>query len=117
MNAELYRRDEPGDVVAVATWTGTGASIDVRESVDGLDRLLRPTPVVVHDASLLPQGSRGETVLQPGSIQWFRAALATRAEALGLAVRFVAGDVRNGWDPASNYRTFAEQVGRLTAPS
>ncbi len=116
MRAELYRPDEPERVVAVAQWSGTGASIEVIEpAVEGLDRLLRPTPVVVTDAALLPRGAHGEAVLQPGSLAWFRAALFTRAPSLGLAVRYVVDDVRNGWDPAANYRTFDEQVGRLTA--
>ena len=116
MRAELYRPDEPERVVAVARWFGTGASIEVLElGVEGLDRLLRSTPVVVTDPALLPRGAHGEAVLQPGSLEWFRAALLTRAPSLGLAVRFVVADVRNGWDPAANYRTFDEQVGRLTA--
>ena len=116
MRAELYRPDEPERVVALADWSGTGASIEVIEpAVEGLDRVLRPTPVVVSDPALLPRGARGEAVLQPGSLEWFRAALLTRAPPLGLAVRFVVGDVRNGWDPAANYRTFDEQVRRLTA--
>jgi len=116
LRAELYRPDEPERVVAVARWSGTGASIEVLEpGVEGLDRLLRSTPVVVTDPALLPRGAHGEAVLQPGSLEWFRAALLTRAPSLGLAVRFVVADVRNGWDPAANYRTFDEQVGRLTA--
>ena len=115
MHAELYRPAEPLRVVAVARWSGSGASIEVIEPVKGLDKILRPTPVVVSDPALLPRGARGETVLQPGSLGWFREALLTRASSLGLAVRFVVDDVRNGWDPAANYRTFDEQVGRLTA--
>jgi hypothetical protein len=116
LRAELYRPNEPERVVAVAGWSGTGASMEVIEpAVEGLDRVLRPTPVVVSDPTLLPRGARGEAVLQPGSLEWFRAALLTRAPPLGLAVRFVVVDVRNGWDPAANYRTFDEQVRRLTA--
>lgn len=115
MRAELYRPAEPLRVVAVARWSGSGASIEVIEPVEGLDRILRPTPVVVSDPALLPRGAHGEAVLQPGSLEWFRAALLTRAPSLGLAVRFVVDEVRNGWDPAANYRTFDEQVGRLTA--
>jgi hypothetical protein len=116
VRAELYRREEPETVVAVARWSPQGVMIEATgEPVEGIDRLLRRIPVVVHDASLLPQGAHGETVLQPDSLEWFRAALLTRAEALGLGVRFVAEDVRNGWDPASNYRTFAEQARRLAS--
>jgi hypothetical protein len=115
LRAELYRPAEPLRVVAVARWSGSRASIEVIEPVKGLDRILRSTPVVVSDPALLPRGAHGEAVLQPGSLEWFRAALLTRASSLGLAVRFVVDDVRNGWDPAANYRTFDEQVGRLTA--
>ena len=115
MRAELYRPDESERVVAVASWSRTGASIEVTGPVEGLDRILRPTPVVASDPALLPRGAHGEAVLQPGSLEWFRTALLTRAPLLGLAVRFVVDDVRNGWDPAANYRTFDEQVGRLTA--
>jgi hypothetical protein len=116
LRAELYRSGEPERVVAVARWSGTGASIELVDSgVEGLDRLLRPTPVVVTDPALLPRGARGEAVLQPGSLEWFRSAVSTRAPSLGLAVRFVVDDVRNGWDPAANYRTFEQQVRRLSA--
>ena len=116
MRAELYRPEEPERVVAVARWSGTGASIEPVESgIEGLDRLLRLTPVVVSDPALLPRGASGETVLQPGSLEWFRSALSTRAPSLGLAVRLVVDDVRNGWDPAANYRTFEQQVRRLSA--
>ncbi len=116
MRAELYRPDESERVVAVASWSRTGASVEVTgPAVEGLDRILRPTPVVASDPALLPRGAHGEAVLQPGSLEWFRAALLTRAPSLGLAVRFVVDEVRNGWDPAANYRTFDEQVSRLTA--
>jgi hypothetical protein len=54
-------------------------------------------------------------MLEPGSLEWFRAALPARAGGLGLAVRFVADEIDNGWDPAANYRTFREQAGRLAA--
>jgi hypothetical protein len=116
IRAELYRPDVPEAVVAEATWSPAGPSLDVRDaSTQGLDRIFRPTPVVVDDASLRQLGAQGESLLQPGSFEWFRAALLTRGPALGLAVRFVADDVRNGWDPASNYRTFQQQSARLAS--
>jgi hypothetical protein len=116
VRAEIYRPDDPATVVAIARWSLHGSTLERSgPKVEGLDRLLRRIPVVVRDPSLLPQGAHGETVLQPDSLEWFRAALRTRAEELGLAVRFVAEDVRNGWDPASNYRTFAEQAERLAS--
>jgi hypothetical protein len=114
IRAELYRHDEPEAIVAVATWRdGSGRIEATGEAIEGLERVLRPTPVVVDDAALRPLGTHGDVALSPGSPAWFRAALLTRAAVLGLSVRFVAEDVRNGWDPAANYRTFEEQVGRL----
>jgi hypothetical protein len=116
IRAELYRPDDPAAVVAAATWRdGTVRLERFDESADGLDALLRATPVVVDDASLRPLGSHGDVVLQPGSLEWFRAALLARCEPLGLAVRFVAEEIEGGWDPAANYRTFAEQAGRLAS--
>lgn len=116
MRAELYRPDAPDAVVAVATWhAGRASARATDESIEGLDRLLRPTPVVVHDAGPRQMGTSGELLEEPGSPDWFRAALLDRAPALGLAVRFVEDDVRNGWDPAANYRTFEEQERRLAS--
>jgi len=116
MRAELYRPDDPDTTVAVATWSAERASLEpVGEAVEGLERLLRPTPVVVDDASLIRAGTHGESLLEPGSSRWFRAALLTRAGALGLAVRFVAETVEGGWDPASQYQAFDEWVDRLTS--
>lgn len=117
MRAELHRLDDPETVAAVATWSPGGAHLEsTGEAVEGIETLLRPTPVVIDDPSLRPLGAHGEALLQPGSLEWFRAALLTRSEALGLAVRFVADEIRGGWDPASNYRTFAEQMSRLASP-
>jgi hypothetical protein len=115
MRAELYRPEDPEQVVAVATWTDGRPSIEVLHEVPGLDRLLRTTPVVTDDPSLRALGTSGEVVLDPGSSAWFRAALLSRAPVLGLAVRFVAERVTGGWDPAAAYSTFEEQVDRLAS--
>lgn len=117
MRAELYRPDAPEDVVAIARWNGTGASLEVlRDDVEALDRLLGATPVVVDDGSLRQLGQRGEVLLQPGSIEWFRSALLVRAPKIGLAVRFVPEvEPGLGWDPAAAYRTFEDQVDRLSS--
>ena len=116
MRAELYRPDDPDAAVAVANWSTIGASLEVLDaSVEGLDRLLRPTPVVVEDAALRSLGAHGESLLHPGSLEWFRAALVARAEELGLAVRFVRQQIEGGWDPAATYRTFEQQVDRLVS--
>jgi hypothetical protein len=116
IRAELYPPDAPETVVAVATWSEDGAHLETSEGAPtDIEQLLRPTPVVVDDASLRPLGASGEVLLEPGSLEWFRAALVSRAEGLGLAVRFVADEIDNGWDPAANYRTFREQARRLAA--
>lgn len=115
MRAELYRREQADDVVAIVTWADGGSSLDAREDVPGLNRLLRPTPVVTDDPSLRSPGTSGEVVLEPGSVAWFRAALTTRAPELGLAVRFVAERITGGWDPAAAYTPFEEQVERLSS--
>lgn len=116
MRAELYRSDDPETAVAVATWSGGRASVEaLGGAVEGLERLLRPTSVVVDDPSLRRPGTHGESVLEAGSGEWFRAALLTRAPTLGLAVRFVAQTVEGGWDPAQQFGTFEERVDRLTS--
>ena len=116
MRAELYRADAPNTPVATAWWDGSTARIEaIAEPIEGLEGILRAIPVVVDDASLRSQGTHGPTLLQPGTLEWFRAALRARAPALGLSVRFVPGIVEGGWDPAAQYRTFEEQVDRLDA--
>ena len=116
MRAELYRHDDPKTSVAVAVWAGGRASIEAAgEPVDGLDALLSPTPVVVDDTSLRRPGTHGPSLLEPGSGEWFRAALLTRADSLGLVVRFVADHVEGGWDPAQQFGAFEERVDRLTS--
>ncbi len=116
IRAELHRRDDPDTVVAIATWNDGDPRVEpTGDEVEGLDTILRATPVVVDDASLRPLGAHGDVVLEPGSLEWFRAALIQRAERLGLGVRFVADEIRNGWDPAANYRTFGEQARRLAS--
>jgi hypothetical protein len=116
VRAELYRPEAPETVVAVATWSQGRASLEVLDpSVAGAGELLRPTPVVVDDPSLRAPGTHGDPLLEPGSLVWFRAALTTRAEALGLRARFVATEIVGGWDPAASYRSFDEQVERQTA--
>jgi hypothetical protein len=116
VRAELYRPDAPESVVAIATWSAGRADLEVLDaSIERLDTLVRPTPVVVGDPSLRPPGTHGEVLLEPGSSAWFRAAVRTRAEPLGLRVRFVTGQIVGGWDPAASYRSFDEQVDRLSS--
>lgn len=115
MRAELHRPDAPDAVVAIATWDGAQARLEVKDpSVVGLDRILRTTPIASDDPSLRHPGTSGPVVLQPGDLEWFRAALLTRAPELGLTVTFVSEAVEGGYDPASQYRSFEEQVERLS---
>ena len=51
--------------------------------VEGVAGILRPTAVVVDDAALRRPGTSGASVLAPGSLAWFRAAVATRGAARG----------------------------------
>ena len=118
MKAELYRpapaEGEPETVVAVAVWRDGRASLEVLDpSVAGVDAVLRPTPVAVDDPALRAQGTHGDVLLQPGDRDWFVAALRSRAEPLGLNVRFVAPRGPGGWDPASQYRRFGQQIDKL----
>lgn len=114
MRAELYRSSDPEAVVAVATWRPAEMRIEpTGDAPDGVGELLRPIPIVVEDPSLRRLGTHGETLLQPGTLEWFRSALIARAPDLGLMVRFVPGILEGGWDPAAQYRGFQEQVERL----
>ena len=84
---------------------------DIRRSIE---RAFRATPVVVDDPSLRSAGTRGEQVLQPGSLVWFRAVAQYRVPAeTGLVARSVPGVAAGGYDPAANYRRFSEQIERL----
>jgi len=114
MRAELYWSSDPETVVAVAIWRPHEMRLEPIEGApEGVEELLRPVPIVVEDPSLRRLGTHGETLLQPGTLEWFRSALIARAPDLGLTVRFVPGVLEGGWDPAAQYRAFQEQVERL----
>jgi hypothetical protein len=120
MRAEFYRPDDPADVVGLARWDGRVARVEAadQDTETAIVRVFRPTPVVVDDPTLRPLGAHGESVVQPGSLDWFRAAAVTRSDEEGLRVRFVPQvRVGGGWDPASAYRTFRQTVARLEAGS
>jgi hypothetical protein len=117
MRAELYRPDDPDVVVATAVWNGGRAELEVHVPTDAIESITRPAPIVTEDPSRRRLGTHGPAVLQPGDVEWFVAALETRAPALGLRVRFVPGRTEGGWDPASQYRRFEEQVERLASGS
>jgi hypothetical protein len=119
MRIELYREDDPEHPVAGASWDGRTVGVDAGDDGDlrsKVQRMFRLTPVVVSDPAMLPQGSRGEVVVQPGTVGWFRAAAFARAGEVGLKVRVVPEVVgQGGWDPAASYRTFREQTDRVVA--
>ena len=116
MRAEFYRSDDGSAPVATATWDGRRAVIDasdpdVRRAVE---RVFRLAPVVVDDAAFRSLGASGVSSIQPGDLEWFRAAAFARAPAEGLAVRLVPGvHGQGGWDPAAAYRTFDDAMARL----
>ena len=92
-------------------------SIDTQDDIlrATLQKVFRRTPVVVDDASYRRMGTAGAVLIQPGDLEWFRAVAQTRVPAeAGLAARFVPGVTEGGFDPAAGYRTFEEQIERLT---
>lgn len=117
MRVEFYRPEAPDSAVGAATWNDGSVEIDAGdETVRGaLARAYRATPVVIDDAAYRRLGTAGEVVVQPGTLEWFRAATRVRATAeSGLSGRFVPGVTEGGFDPAAQYRTFEETVERLT---
>ena len=83
-----------------------------------IEHAFRPIPVVVDDPSLRYPGTSGESVLQPGDLEWFRAVAQVRVPAeTGLVARSVPGVTVGGYDPAANYRRFPEQIERLVSRS
>lgn len=139
MAAEFYRPPEPapeGEPAAPATHSGPGPAPTPPREILGrgvwngraveiasedpdveaaLLRVFRPTSLTVEDPATRARGTKGASVIQPGSLEWFRWAAITRAPAESLAVRFVANPGPGGWDPAANYRPFREQIRRLQA--
>lgn len=116
LRIEFHRADAPDDVVGAATWDGRRLELHADDPGvrSALERIFRPTPVVVDDPALRGMGTSGEVVLQPGSVEWFERAAFVRASEVGLVARVVRPGVEGGWDPAAAYRRFREQVRRLT---
>lgn len=119
MLVEFLRGEGEEAVVAgTARWSPDGISVaseDVADR-DDLERAFRRTPVAIDDASFRRLGTHGEVVVQPGHLEWFRAVAIARVPAeTGLRARFVPGPVVGGYDPASSYRSFGDQVERLAA--
>ena len=83
MKAEFYREDAPDDVVATASWDGRNVAVDSEDDALAatITRSFRRTPIVTDDAAYRRQGTSGEVQIQPGSLEWFRAAAQVRATA------------------------------------
>jgi hypothetical protein len=117
MRVEFHRPEEPDTVVATTIWRDGAVTVEAEDEAvrDTLIRAFRPAPLVVDDAALRQQGTHGEVVVQPGSLEWFRVAAKVRAtQESGLSARFVPGVTEGGYDPAAQYRTFEESIERLT---
>lgn len=117
MKVELHRPDQPDAVVATVNWTDRQPVIETDDDDlrTALQKVFRRTPVVIDDASYRRMGTAGEVLIQPGDLEWLRAVVRARIPAeTGLAGRFVPGITEGGFDPAANYRTFEEQIERLT---
>jgi hypothetical protein len=104
MRAELFRADAPDEVVASASWFDGQV---VPESGDDvlLARVFRATAVSIDDPAMRAPGTSGPVVVEPGDMEWFRAAALVRGRAEGVEVRF-ATDRPGGWDPAMDPQTY-----------
>jgi hypothetical protein len=117
VKVELRRQDEPDTVVAMVSWTDRQPVIDTEDDIlrAMLQKVFRRTPVVIDDPSYRRMGTAGEVLIQPGDLEWFRAVVQARLPAeTGLTGRFVPGVSEGGFDPAAGYRTFEDQIERLT---
>jgi hypothetical protein len=103
MRAEFFRPDAPDQVVGSAEWDGRRAVPEVKDAHirEAIGRIFRASSVALEDGSMRPPGTRGETVVEPGDLEWFRTAALARAPKEGLSVRFVTA-APGGWDPALN---------------
>jgi len=118
VKVELHQPDEPDVVVATIAWTDGRPVVDTQDGSlrTALEKVFRRTPVVIDDASYRRQGTAGEVLIQPGDLEWFRAVVQARIPAeAGLIGRFVPGISQGGFDPAAGYRTFEDQIERLTS--
>ncbi len=119
MKVEFHLPDAPDDVLVMAEWRDGDILVTSEDETRRarVEKAYRRTPVmIVDDASYRRLGTRGEVVIQPGSLEWFRAVTQSRAQSeTGLVSRSVPSVRRGGgYDPASGYRPFEEQIERLT---
>jgi hypothetical protein len=107
----------PPDLVGSASWVDGEPVVTCDDDAlrATLARAYRKTPVVTDDASYRRLGTHGEVQIQPGSLEWFRAASFVRVPAeTGLEVRLVPGITEGGYDPAAGYRRFEDAIDRLS---
>jgi hypothetical protein len=118
VKVEFHRRDDEQETtVATAVWDGRRVSIETgdEEIAAQLAHAFRATPVVTDDAAYRSLGTSGPVMIQSGDLTWFRAAAKVRASGeTGLVARFVPEITEGGFDPAAGYRSFEEQIERLT---
>jgi hypothetical protein len=117
VRVEFHLPDAPDDVLVVAAWHDGEVEVTSQDETRRarVAKAYRRTPVVVDDGAYRRLGTSGEVVIQPSSLEWFRAVTQSRAQSeTGLVSRTVP-DVRRGagYDPAAGYRPFEEQVERL----
>jgi hypothetical protein len=101
MRADFFRPDAPDDVIGTVEWDGQRAVPEAEDARvrEALTRIFRPSSVALDDRSMRPPGAAGVTVVEPGDLEWFRAAALVRAPKEGFSVRFVT-TAPGGWDPA-----------------
>ena len=104
MRADFFRSDAPDQVVGSAEWDGRRVLVRADdENVRGtLERIFRISPVATSDPAARPAGVRADAIVEPGDLEWFRAAAAVRGAEEGLSMRFVTVSP-GGWDPAGSY--------------
>jgi hypothetical protein len=115
---ELHPPDQPDAVVASVSWIDGQPILDTDDGAlrATLEKVFRRTPVVIDDPSYRRMGTSGAVLIQPGDLEWFRAVAQTRIPAeTGFSARFVPGVTEGGFDPAAGYRTFEDQIERLTS--
>ena len=116
IRAEFFRPRTPDTVIGTVEWDGRKVKIEAKNTAvrDVLTRIFRPTPVSVDDPSTRPLGASGETVLEPGDLDWFIATARVRSKQERLGVRFVTA-MSGGWDPAGAYRPMRAWVEENTS--
>ncbi len=107
---------DPPTLVGTAVWREGGVTVDADdpERRASLERAFRRTPVVTDDAAYRRFGTHGEVQIQPGNLEWFRAAAQVRVtKEAGVIARLIPGVTEGGFDPAAGYRTFEDTIDRL----